>query len=52
MFPYWKGKPCECGLLHRRKDCNRSRQGAFVTEIEAEDAREDGQNSVPHMYLN
>ena len=51
MFTYWRGKPCDCGLLHRRKDCNR-RQGAFVTEIEDEDRREDGQNSVPQMYLN
>ena len=49
-FPYWKGKPCDCGLLHRRRDCNMSR-GVHLTELDPQDRREDGQNTVPNMYI-
>ena len=51
MFPYWRGKPCDCGLLHRRRDCNSS-PGAFLTEVVTGERRQDGQNDAPHLYLN
>ena len=51
MFPYWRGKPCDCGLLHKRRDCNSS-PGAFLTEMVKEDGRQDGHNDAPHLYLN
>ena len=51
MFPYWRGKPCDCGLLHRRKDCNSS-HGAFVTEMEPQERRGEDQKTDRHMYLN
>ena len=51
MFPYWKGKPCDCGLLHKRRNCNSS-PGAFLTEMAKEDGRQDGQNDASHLYIN
>ena len=51
MFPFWRGKPCECGLLHRRRDCNSS-PGVFLTEMETEDRRQDGRIDAPHLYIN
>ena len=51
MFPYWRGKPCDCGLLHRRRDCNSS-HGSHLTEMVNEDRRQDGQNDAPQLYLN
>ena len=51
MFPYWRGKPCDCGLYHRRRDCNTS-HGAHVTEVNPEDRRNDHHEDDPHLYLN
>merc|ERR1711888_108521 len=50
MYPYWRGAPCDCGLLHKRRDCNSS-PGSFITEVAREDGRQDGHNDAPHLYL-
>ena len=51
QFPYWRGKPCTCGLMHKRRDCNIT-YGANVTEVNTEDRRHGGQDAASHLYLN
>ena len=51
MYPYWRGAPCDCGLLHKRRNCNSS-PGSFITEVAREDGRQDGHNDAPHLYLH
>ena len=47
-FPYWKGKPCDCGLMHKKKECNTFRT-SHLTELGP--GEQDGQKDAPNMYL-
>ena len=51
MYPFWRGKPCDCGFLHKRRDCN-SNRGSNLTEVKQEDRRENEQNAVQYLYQN
>jgi hypothetical protein len=51
QFPFWRGKPCDCGFLHKRRDCN-MRYGAHVTEMDTEDRRHDERDDALQLYSN
>ena len=51
QFPFWRGKACDCGFLHKRRDCN-MRYGANMTEMNTEDSNPDEQNAAHRLYLN
>ena len=49
QFPYWRGKPCDCGFLHKRRDCNMKYE-VHVTGADTGDRRHDEQDDALQLY--